>query len=67
MRNRLDTTQPLIKADWVKKGTHITAVRADSPGKQELDENIIPIADLTCVAVQDIKIALCVYNACINN
>lgn len=113
--------QPLIKADWVKKGTHITAVGADAPGKQELDENIIPIADicavdsysqcmdhgevsyaskkglikrkdlieigeiiagesitrindsqitiadLTGVAVQDIKIALCVYNACISN
>ncbi len=30
-------TQPLIQSDWVRPGTHITAVGADSPGKQELD------------------------------
>ena len=27
----------IVRADWVRPGTHITAVGADSPGKQELD------------------------------
>lgn len=30
-------TRPVIQSDWVRPGTHITAVGADSPGKQELD------------------------------
>ncbi len=30
-------TTPVVSADWVAPGTHITAVGADSPGKQELD------------------------------
>lgn len=30
-------TTPIIKADWVRKGTHISAMGADSIGKQELD------------------------------
>ena len=29
--------QAIVRADWVRPGTHITAVGADSPGKQELD------------------------------
>ncbi len=37
---------PLIYADWVHPGTHITAVGADCPGKQELDTNLITKADL---------------------
>ena len=111
---------PLIQSEWIQKGTHITAVGADAPGKQEIDEKIVEIADIICVdsysqcmdhgeiataaakgrvkrdrltelgeiiaggakartdnrqitladltgvAVQDIKIALCVYNAFIN-
>ncbi len=31
------STEPLIHSDWVTPGTHITAVGADAPGKQELD------------------------------
>lgn len=37
---------PLIHADWVSPGTHITAIGADSPGKQELDVDLIASADL---------------------
>lgn len=33
-------TEPLVQAQWVKPGTHITAVGADAPGKQELDSSI---------------------------
>ncbi|PJO48133.1 ornithine cyclodeaminase family protein [Brucella pituitosa] len=46
------STTPLIKAEWITKGTHITAMGADTPGKQELDENIVVSAD---VRVSDIS------------
>lgn len=39
----------LIKAEDIQPGTHITAVGADSPGKQELDKNIFPKADIMIV------------------
>ena len=38
--------EPLIKSDWIKPGTHITAVGSDTPEKCELDPNILSIADL---------------------
>lgn len=31
---------PIIEVDWVKPGTHIVAVGADSPGKQEIDAEL---------------------------
>lgn len=37
---------PLIFADQIKKGTHITAVGSDSEGKQELDAKIFDLADI---------------------
>lgn len=42
-------TAPLIHSDWVKAGTHITAVGADAPGKQELDPALVARADLIAV------------------
>ncbi len=36
---------PLVQADWVKPGTHIVAVGADSPGKQELDTALFARAE----------------------
>ncbi len=41
--------EPLIRADWVRAGTHITAVGADAPGKQELDEALVERADVCVV------------------
>lgn len=32
--------EPLIQAGWVRPGTHIVAVGADSPGKQEIDAQL---------------------------
>lgn len=40
------STQPLIKDSWVTPGTHITAVGADAPGKQELDVGLVSRADV---------------------
>ncbi len=39
-------TQPVIKDAWVRAGTHITAVGADAPGKQELDVDLVSRADV---------------------
>lgn len=40
------STTPILFAQHIKKGTHITAVGTDSPHKQELDENIFNLADI---------------------
>ncbi|MFX0208614.1 MAG: ornithine cyclodeaminase family protein [Candidatus Hodarchaeota archaeon] len=40
---------PLIKAEQVKKGTHITAMGSDTPEKQELDTKVLRIADRVVV------------------
>ncbi|MDO8492005.1 MAG: ornithine cyclodeaminase family protein [Dehalococcoidia bacterium] len=34
-------TAPVVKASWVKPGTHINAVGADAPGKEELEPGIL--------------------------
>jgi ornithine cyclodeaminase len=40
------STSPLLLAQQIRQGTHITAVGADSPHKQELDPTILRNADL---------------------
>ena len=43
------STRPLVQAEWLRPGQHITAVGADFPGKQELDAEILREADrLVC-------------------
>jgi len=39
------STSPLLKADQIRKGTHITAMGSDTPEKQELDSAILKKAD----------------------
>lgn len=34
-------SQPILKAEWVKPGTHINSVGAPSPDKQELEEELV--------------------------
>ncbi len=36
--------EPLVMRDWVRPGTHINAIGADSAGKQELDPEILKAA-----------------------
>ena len=43
---------PIVKKEWIAAGTHINAVGADAPGKQELDPSILKEA---IVVVDDIK------------
>ena len=41
--------EPIIKAEWLKKGAHITAIGACEPHMQELDEKIFLLANTICV------------------
>lgn len=40
---------PLVRAEWLRAGQHVTAVGSDSPGKQELDPACLDRADLVVV------------------
>ena len=40
---------PLVRAEWLRGGQHVTAAGADSPGKQELDPLCLDRADLVVV------------------
>lgn len=41
--------QPVVLADWLRPGMHITAVGSDSPGKQELEALCLGRADIVIV------------------
>ncbi|MGZ5478378.1 MAG: ornithine cyclodeaminase family protein [Candidatus Aminicenantales bacterium] len=43
------STRPLLQADWIRPGTHITAVGSDTAEKQELDAMILARADRVVV------------------
>jgi alanine dehydrogenase len=33
--------EPVVRSEWIHEGTHINAIGADAPGKQELDPDIL--------------------------
>ena len=37
---------PIVRADWLRPGVHVTALGSDSPGKQELEAACLSRADL---------------------
>jgi alanine dehydrogenase len=39
------STQPIVRADWLDKGMHITAIGADMPKKRELHTEVFKILD----------------------
>jgi len=45
------STAPLVAAEWLEPGTHVTAVGSDEPTKQELDAAVLARASV--VAVDD--------------
>jgi alanine dehydrogenase len=47
--------QPVVKASWIDKGTHINAIGADAAGKQELEIEILLRAK---VVVDDVEQAM---------
>ncbi len=40
---------PLVRAEWLRPGIHVTAVGSDSPGKQEFDARAFAAADIVSV------------------
>jgi ornithine cyclodeaminase len=48
--------EPLVKAEWLRAGQHITAVGSDFPGKQELEVPVLRMADrLVCDRLSQCK------------
>jgi len=47
------SSEPLVRADWVKPGAHVTAVGSDGPGKQELDPALLRRADILAADALD--------------
>jgi len=43
------STEPVVRAEWIAPGTHITAVGSDGAGKQELDPELLRRADVLVV------------------
>lgn len=43
------SAHPLIEAGWIREGTHITAMGADAPGKQELAVELVARANVLAV------------------
>ncbi len=43
------STEPLVRAEWIAPGTHITAVGSDGLGKHELDPELLRQADVLAV------------------
>jgi len=41
--------QPFVRSEWLRPGLHVTALGADTPGKQELDAACLVRADLVVV------------------
>jgi ornithine cyclodeaminase len=41
--------EPLVRAEWLRPGHHVTALGSDSPGKQELESACLAGADLIVV------------------
>jgi ectoine utilization protein EutC len=40
------STEPIVRAQWLHPGLHITAMGADAPHKQELESSVLARADL---------------------
>jgi alanine dehydrogenase len=40
------STTPLVKSEWISEGTHINAIGADAPGKEELDPALLQRAQV---------------------
>lgn len=57
-------TCPIIYRDWIRPGTHINAIGADMPGKQELDPMIFKSAKVVvdykpqCIEIGEIQHAI---------
>jgi ornithine cyclodeaminase/alanine dehydrogenase len=44
--------EPIVRADWIAPGTHVNAIGADGPGKQEMESSLLRRAK---VVVDDLE------------
>jgi ornithine cyclodeaminase len=44
-----DSDRPFVKAEWLKPGTHITAVGSNNPSQQQLELDVLQRADVIVV------------------
>ena len=50
-------TAPLLRAEWIRPGTHITAVGSDTPEKQELETSLMALADrVVCDSLEQCRL-----------
>ena len=50
-------TAPLLRSEWIKPGTHITAVGSDTPEKHELDTSLMARADrVVCDSLEQCRL-----------
>jgi len=47
--------KPVVKAEWIERGTHINAIGADAAGKQELESSLLKKAK---IVVDDVEQAI---------
>ncbi|NOZ58501.1 MAG: alanine dehydrogenase [Euryarchaeota archaeon] len=47
--------KPVVRDEWIREGTHINAIGADAPGKQELDPKILRRAKIVVDAWEQAK------------
>jgi ornithine cyclodeaminase len=47
------STEPLLRAEWVAPGMHVTAVGSDHPSKRELEPSVLARADIVIVDSRD--------------
>jgi alanine dehydrogenase len=40
------STSPIVRSEWIHEGTHINAIGADAPGKEELDPALLRRAEV---------------------
>ena len=52
------STRPLVRADWIEPGMHVTAVGSDAPSKQELEPEILARARVVAVDGRDQAVRL---------
>ncbi len=45
--------EPLVEAEWLRAGAHVTAIGSDGVGKQELEPEVLARADLVVVDSRD--------------
>ncbi|UOR10938.1 cyclodeaminase [Halobacillus amylolyticus] len=60
-------TEPVLMAEWLSEGQHITAMGSDAEHKQELETNVLEKADLVVCDVKEQSLILGELRSCLNS